>query len=142
MPLEMHLWRIDGDRTVAVIASGIGEEERLESIIVHEVEILGLGSLMLVGRQVITDHGSRIDLLALDEDGTLYVIELKRSRTPREVVAQALDYGSWVRRLSAERLAHIFETRSSSPAIGRSTPPSSSTSTVRSPRSSTKTTDS
>lgn len=110
MPLEMHLWRIDGDRTLPVVAAGIGEEERLESIIAHDVGILGLGSLMLLGRQVITDHGSRIDLLALDEEGTLYVIELKRSRTPREVVAQTLDYGSWVRRVSAERLAHIFET--------------------------------
>lgn len=110
MPLEMHLWRIDGDRTTPVVAAGIGEEERLESIIAHDVELLGLGSLILLGRQVITDHGSRIDLLALDEEGILYVIELKRSRTPREVVAQTLDYGSWVRRLSAERLAHIFET--------------------------------
>jgi hypothetical protein len=106
----MRLWRIDEDRTIPVSAAGIGEEERLESIIAHDVEILGLGSLVLLGRQVITDHGSRIDLLALDEEGTVYVIELKRSRTPREVVAQALDYGSWVRRLSAERLAHIFET--------------------------------
>lgn len=106
----MHLWRIEDDRPSPVVAAGIGEEERLESIIAHDVEILGLGSLMLLGRQVITDHGSRIDLLALDEDGALYVLELKRSRTPREVVAQALDYGSWVRRLSAERLAHIFET--------------------------------
>jgi hypothetical protein len=106
----MHLWRIDEDRPTAVVASGIGQEERLESIIAHDVEILGLDTLMLLGRQVITDHGSRIDLLALDVDGTIYVIELKRSRTPRDVVAQALDYGSWVRRLSAERLAHIFET--------------------------------
>src|SRR4051794_19410957 len=106
----MHLWRIDEDRPVPVVAVGIDEEERLESIIAHDVEILGLGSLMLLGRQLITDHGSRIDLLAVDEEGTLYVIELKRSRTPRDVVAQALDYGSWVRRLSAERLAHLFET--------------------------------
>lgn len=28
-----------------------------------------LGSLMLLGRQVLTGHGARIDLLALDEDG-------------------------------------------------------------------------
>lgn len=110
MPLEMRLWRIDGDRTIPVTAAGIGEERRLEMIITHDVGILGLGSLMLIGQQVITDHGSRIDLLALDEEGTLYVFELKRSRTPREVVAQALDYGSWVRRISAERVAHIFET--------------------------------
>jgi hypothetical protein len=110
MPLEMRLWKIEADRLRPVVAAGIGEEERLESLIARDVEILGLGPLMLLGRQVVTDHGSRIDLLGLDDDGTLYVVELKRNRTPREVVAQALDYGSWVRRLSAERLAHIFET--------------------------------
>jgi hypothetical protein len=64
---------------------------------------------MLLGRQVLTDHGARVDLLALDEGGTLYVIELKRARTPREVVAQVLDYGSWACGLSAESLARIFE---------------------------------
>ena len=64
---------------------------------------------MLLRRQVVTDFGARIDLLAIDEEGTLYVIELKRGRTPREVVAQVLDYGSWARGVSAERLARIFE---------------------------------
>jgi hypothetical protein len=36
------------------------------------------------------------------------LIELKRSRTPREVVAQALDYAGWVEELSGERIAEIF----------------------------------
>ena len=110
MPLEMRLWKIENERAQRVVASGIGAEERLESLIASDIEILGLGPLMLLGRQVVTDHGSRIDLLALDGDGTLYVVELKRSQTPREVVAQTLDHGAWVRRLSAERLSQIFET--------------------------------
>jgi hypothetical protein len=36
------------------------------------------------------------------------LIELKRERTPREVVAQALDYASWVDRLRAEDIAAIY----------------------------------
>jgi hypothetical protein len=35
-------------------------------------------------------------------------VELKRDRTPREVVAQALDYASWVERLDAEDIAAIY----------------------------------
>jgi hypothetical protein len=46
----------------------------------------------------------------MDVDGTTYVIELKRGVTPREVIAQLLDYGAWVRGLSAEQLTRIFET--------------------------------
>ena len=35
------------------------------------------------------------------------MIELKRDRTPREVVAQALDYGSWIKGLDFDRIATI-----------------------------------
>ena len=52
--------------------------------------------------------GGRIDILAIDADGNLTVIELKRDQTPREVVAQLLDYASWVRHLSSEAIAEIF----------------------------------
>jgi hypothetical protein len=109
VPMEMAIWRIADDKPQLLATAGIGDEQRLESVIAADVEILGLGSLMLLDRQVSTDHGTRIDLLAVDSDGTTFVVELKRGRTPRDIVAQVLDYGSWVRRLSAESIAHIFE---------------------------------
>ena len=36
------------------------------------------------------------------------MLELKRDRTPREVVAQVLDYGSWVSGLSHDQVLEIF----------------------------------
>lgn len=63
---------------------------------------------MLIGRQEETGFGGRIDLLAIAPDGSLVLIELKRDRTPREVVAQALDYAGWVERLRAEDIAAIY----------------------------------
>jgi len=63
---------------------------------------------MLIGRQEETGFGGRIDLLAIAPDGSLVLIELKRDRTPREVVAQALDYAGWVERLRAEEIAAIY----------------------------------
>ncbi len=45
----------------------------------------------------------------MDSEGKLVVIELKRNKTPREVVAQLLDYGSWVRGLKDEQIASIFD---------------------------------
>lgn len=56
-----------------------------------------------------TDFDKYIDLLAMDSEGKLVVIELKRNKTPREVVAQLLDYGSWVRGLKDEQIASIFD---------------------------------
>jgi hypothetical protein len=63
---------------------------------------------MLIGRQEDTGFGGRIDLLAIAPDGALVLIELKRNRTPREVVAQALDYASWVEKLTADDIVRIY----------------------------------
>ena len=47
-------------------------------------------------------------LLAVDAGGDLYAIELNRDRTPREVVAQVLDYGSWVKDLGHEDISALL----------------------------------
>lgn len=57
---------------------------------------------LLIGQQEDTGYCGRIDLLAVAPDGSLVLIELKRDRTPREVVAQALDYAGWVEGLAAQ----------------------------------------
>ncbi|MGY1858088.1 endonuclease NucS domain-containing protein [Modestobacter sp. SYSU DS0290] len=87
--------------------SGVPLEAQLEAMIEADPGILGT-PLLLIGRQVPTDFGKFIDLLAVDGEGALHVLELKRDRTPREVVAQVLDYGSWVRTLSHEQVLGIF----------------------------------
>jgi hypothetical protein len=61
-----------------------------------------------VGQQVPTEFGKFIDLLAINSQGDLSVIELKRNRTPREVVAQVLDYASWVIKLGYDEVAEIY----------------------------------
>jgi hypothetical protein len=63
---------------------------------------------MLIGRQENTGHGGRIDLVALAPDASLVIIELKRDKTPREVVAQALDYAAWIEKLQPEDITAIY----------------------------------
>lgn len=108
MPVEFGLWRIDGD-PVRVTSEAMPDEARLEQVLESDTTILGLDILLIVGRQVVTVFGKRIDLLALDCQGTIYCIEIKRDRTPRDVVAQALDYGSWITDLAAEDIAEVYE---------------------------------
>jgi hypothetical protein len=64
--------------------------------------------LLVIGRQVVTDYSGRVDLLCVDQEGTLYVVEIKKDRTPREVVAQAMDYGYWLRDLGYEDVRDIY----------------------------------
>ena len=108
MPVKFGLWRVDSESVEQVPSTGIASEERLEGIIEARVDILGLGNLFPVGRQVITDFGKRIDLLAIDGQGDLHVIELKKDRTPREVVAQTLEYGFWIQNFSFEAIREIY----------------------------------
>jgi hypothetical protein len=108
LAVKFGLWRVDGEAVEQVPTSGIASEERLEDILVTRIDILGLGDLLVIGRQVITDFGKRVDLLAIDSQGELLVIELKKDRTPREVVAQALEYGFWVQALSFEAIRGLY----------------------------------
>lgn len=73
----------------------------------------------MIGRQVLTSHGKYVDLLALDGDGAIHVLELKRDRTPRDVVAQTLDYGSWVQNLSHEDVLGFYAKYALDKARGR-----------------------
>lgn len=107
MPLEIGLWRVDAGTPVRVGASGFPLESRLEDLIQSDPTILG-EPLLLIGRQVPTAYGKFIDLLAMGADGTLHILELKRDRTPRDVVAQVLDYGSWVKALSHSEVLDVF----------------------------------
>jgi len=84
-------------------------EKMLESWLENNSEsIIEDGALLVIGRQVVTTFSSYIDLLALDKAGNTVVVELKRDRTPRDTLAQALEYSSFVANLNYEQLEQIF----------------------------------
>lgn len=59
---------------------------------------------MIIGKGVTTNLNTYIDLLGIDREGNAAIIELKRGRTPREILAQGLEYGSFVERLTTMNL--------------------------------------
>ena len=107
MPIQHAIWKV-GDKPVPLSVSRLPSEQKLEEMIVRDSSVLS-SEWMLIGRQEYTSHGGRIDLLAIAPDGSLVLIELKRDRTPREIIAQALDYASWVEQLTADRIAQIYQ---------------------------------
>ena len=107
MPVEVDLWKLD-EQAKRMHPTPMHLEEELEDAIEHDVGLLGPG-LMLLGRQLMTPHGKRLDLLAIDGDGQLVLVEVKRNRTPREVVAQLLDYASWVPSLSYDDITDMHD---------------------------------
>ncbi|MFZ4289154.1 hypothetical protein [Variovorax sp. HJSM1_2] len=106
MPIQHAIWQV-GQSPIQVPLARLASERLLEEMIVREPRILS-SEWMLIGKQEITSHGGRIDLLAIAPDGALVLIELKRDRTPRDIVAQALDYASWVAELTPDRIVQIY----------------------------------
>src|SRR5262249_39783092 len=106
MPIRTALWKV-GPQPLPLAESSLAKEQLLEDMIVAAPRLLS-DEWMLIGRQVDTALGGRIDLLAIAPDASLVLIELKRDRTPRDVVAQAIDYASWVEKLRTEEIAATY----------------------------------
>jgi hypothetical protein len=107
--IQMQLWSIEEERPVRLRSAKLDLENRLETWICQDLGLVG-EDLLLLDSQVATDYGHWIDVLALDREGNLVILELKRGRTPRDVVAQILDYASWAHNLTpqdVERLAAV-----------------------------------
>lgn len=97
------LYQIRDGQLRPAIRRALSKEEMIEGWVAANPGLVGIDA-MIIGRQVPTDHGKFIDLLAMDATGGLVIIELKKDRTPREIVAQVLDYASWVRTLTTPEI--------------------------------------
>lgn len=110
MSIKHSIWKIHQSNESAtsekLSVSSLDLEETLEELITKDISILN-EDWLLIGRQVQIE-GKKIDLLAINGDGTLIIIELKRKFTSRDVVAQALDYASLVESHTPEQLEEIY----------------------------------
>ncbi|MBE0483360.1 MAG: DUF91 domain-containing protein [Bacterioplanes sp.] len=111
MAIQQGIWRINANNVTSaplrLQTARLDDENQLEELIVQDVSIIN-ADWLLIGRQVRTSFDKRIDLLALDANGSVIIIELKRDKTPRDVVAQAIDYASWVETLEDNQLVDCY----------------------------------
>lgn len=105
MPISHAIWVV-GKPPKRLSPSHLANEQLLQDMIEADCTILS-DDWMLIGRQGRTAAGP-FDLLAIAPDGGLVLIELKRDRTHRDVVAQALDYAASIERLSANDVAEMY----------------------------------
>jgi len=106
MPTEIMLWRIDQEQPKHIPQQKLDVEYRLENWIRDDVSLVS-NDLLIIGQQVPTAYGGFIDLLAMDSMGNLVILELKRDKTPRDIVSQVLDYASWVQDLGHDGIVEI-----------------------------------
>ncbi|ELY1979086.1 hypothetical protein SL055_001290 [Flavobacterium psychrophilum] len=105
---ETKIWKVSNDKLIELNKSNLDLEERIHKWLENDIKII-LPDAILIGSKVKTDHLKEIDLLAIDSNGDLIIIELKRGTTPRDVIAQTLDYAAWVSTLKADDINTILQ---------------------------------
>ena len=108
----MPIFRLEGEKLIIAEETDLELECHLETWLENSPRSLTGESLLWIGRQTsATDEEGTIfpDLLGVDSEGNLVIVELKRDRAPREVVAQLLEYAAWADELSGARLRGVAE---------------------------------
>lgn len=109
---------IDEDMAGAILEKAktdlISYEKDFENWLENSPNVLfeddDINSVIWIDRQAsasVGETGRYPDLIGIDKNGDLVIVELKKAKTPREVVAQILEYASWGAGLSYELLDEI-----------------------------------
>ena len=116
MTAEPQLFRInpqnrESKKITEVEFSQLGFQERrdIQEWIAANPGILG-EDLLIIGKEFsgFDRTNERLDLLAVDADGKLVVIELKRDHTGSDAHWQAIKYASYIHRASHEDIIRMF----------------------------------
>lgn len=96
--------------TTTFNSEGILERQHLQNAIKQKIDVIAPNCLVISEEfSEWSDSQRRIDLLAIDKDGNLVVIELKRSETGEHMELQALRYAAMVSTLTFKRATEIYQ---------------------------------
>ena len=86
---------MDDDGFVQLEGDDFGNEAAVESWLTKDPGVtVGGIDLLVVHQQGVTAEGQIYDVIGLDKKGNTVTIELKHARSPRKMVAQALEYAA------------------------------------------------
>ncbi|KTG11429.1 hypothetical protein AUR64_04020 [Haloprofundus marisrubri] len=107
----MELYHVSEDDLQRIPETSVDYERTLEKQLVrtHAATIGGEDLLYLSRQEGPSDDQTTFDLIAVDANGDIVILELKRDRTPRDIISQALDYASGLRNTTYETLADWYE---------------------------------
>jgi Endonuclease NucS len=109
-------WEIANGKPGRLTPGAIELEKTLEGWIAADPELIEAG-LAVIGQQVHVE-GGYLDLLCVDLQGRAAVVEIKRGKLIRDVIAQAIDYASSIAAMSAEELREKVDASSNHPGVG------------------------
>ena len=100
-------WRIGPEGKPTRLNPGLIDlEKKLEQWLIADIDIVA-SDILVMKSQAVTTWGTKLDLLAIDAEGNLVIVELKRDQTLRDTVAQAIEYAAWASQLSYEEVVDL-----------------------------------
>ena len=106
--MEIHV--ISDGEAVKYQKTSMEKETDIEEFLEKHPEILDK-DIFIIGRQVGTDAGGRIDLMGMDSKGNLVIVEIKKGASTRNVVSQILEYGVWAENIQYDELNTIAKNK-------------------------------
>lgn len=105
----MPLYKWEGNQFRQFEEPAFDAEREFENLLEKDAGLLlDDEKLLIIGRQVpYQKELPKCDLLALDRDANCVIIELKREKATRTVIAQALEYAAFVSKLNYNELDEI-----------------------------------
>lgn len=105
--------RVDEETASRIHATSLAaesiHESSLHSWFEEEPSLFLPEELLIIGHEVPTESGDRIDFLAIDRAATLVVVELKRGTMRKDIHAQALNYAAHVADWSYDDIERCFD---------------------------------
>ncbi len=96
--------------TTTFNSEGILERQHLQAAIKQKIEVIAPNCIVISEEfSEWSDSQRRIDLLAIDKEGSLVVIELKRTETGEHMELQALRYAAMISTLTFSRATEIYQ---------------------------------
>ena len=106
----MEVYLVEQDDMKRVPESELDTEANLEQRLVRtDGAKIGDVEVLYVGRQGSPGDGGIFDILGVDDRGNTVIVELKRDRAPRGIVAQALEYASEIRNVEYDYLNERYQ---------------------------------
>lgn len=105
----MEVYRVESDNLSRIEEQELSSEEALENDLIRsDGAKIGGVEILYIDRQSSPGEGGIFDIVGVDQQGDVVIIELKRGRSPRDIVAQALEYAASIRNEDYEQLASRY----------------------------------
>lgn len=106
----MEVYLVEQDNMKRIAESELDTEANLEQRLVRtDGARIGEVEVLYIARQESPGEGGIFDILGVDKQGNTVIVELKRDRAPRDIVAQALEYASEIRNVEYDYLNERFQ---------------------------------